>query len=265
VTTLAHLSDVHFGRIRDRAVVDALVEEINGAGVDAVVVSGDLTQRARKRQYRAASEFLARFDAQVLVVPGNHDVYAWWYPAGRLGVPLRRYRRYISRDLTPTVETEDASILGINSAHGWTVKGGRIGRRAQRMMREYFGAEQAEERLHVLVVHHHLTRLVALGKHDVARGARSALKLAASCGVDLVLCGHLHRSAVEAVEVEGKTIVVASAGTATSDRGRSDHAMTNFYNQIHVHSDRFEIEERRFDDTVGAFQIERTTRHARDH
>lgn len=262
MTRLAHLSDVHFGRIRDQAIVDALVDEVNAAQVDAVLVSGDLTQRARRWQYQAAAAFLERFRAPVLVVPGNHDVYAWWYPAGRLGLPLRRYRRYITPDLTPTLDAPGVAILGVNSAHGWTVKGGRIGQRAQRMMQSYFGGED-EGRLRVLVVHHHLKRLVALGEHDVVRGSRKALELASTCKIDLILCGHLHRSTVEVIDAHGHPIVVASAGTATSDRGREEVRTTNLYNQIRVEADSFTIEERRYDDEARCFVAERETTHAR--
>lgn len=259
--TLAHLSDIHFGRIAYPEIVDGLVEEINGGDVDLVVISGDLTQRARPSQYRAAREMIDAFAAPTLVVPGNHDVYAWWRPASRIVSPLRRYRKYITDDLLPTFVQDGVAVLGINSAYGRTVKGGRIGSEARARIRSFFG-EQPEGTFNVLVVHHHLMQIQALGSHDVARKARRTLEQAAQAGVDLVLCGHLHVSHVEPVELEqlDHRLVIVSAGTATSNRGRPPHRATNFYNRIEVEAEAFTIEERRYDPEQHHFVHDNTTR-----
>ena len=279
--SLAHASDIHFGAIDDLRVVEALVADINAAAVDLVCVSGDLTQRARDREFSAARDMLGAFSAPHLVVPGNHDVYQWWNPFKRVFKPLRRYRREISADLAPTFEKghDGASLaaLGINSAHGRTRKGGRISSAMRAAMQAFF-APKPPGTFKVLVLHHHLTRLRALGHHDVSRKATRTLALAQTLGVDLILCGHLHISHVEAfgtgvppdapvpkapdapipgaVETSGsraRRVVIASAGTATSSRGRGKHRLTNFYNRIYVYADRFEIVERRFDTVAGAF------------
>jgi 3',5'-cyclic AMP phosphodiesterase CpdA len=261
---LAHLSDIHFGRIAYPEIVDGLVEEVNSSEVDLVVVSGDLTQRARPSQYRAARAMLDAFDPPTLVVPGNHDVYAWWRPATRVFDPLRRYRKYISDDLLPTFEGEGAAVLGINSAYGRTVKGGRIGSAALARIGSFFG-KQPEDTFKVLVVHHHLMQIQALGSHDVARNAQQTLAQAAAVGVDLILCGHLHVSHIEPVELErlDHRLVIASAGTATSNRGRPPHHATNFYNRIEIRADAFVIEERRYDPEQHGFVKDNTTRCAR--
>ena len=260
---IAHLSDVHFGRIAHPEIVELLVAEINARGVDLVVVSGDLTQRARRGQYQQARAMLDAFTAPTLVVPGNHDVYAYWYPLGRLFLPLRRYRRYITDDLTPTFEHGDVAVLGINSAYGWTIKGGRLRRQELDAIESYFSEVSASFK--VLVVHHHLLQLQELGNHDVMRRAQQALRLASQVGVDLVLCGHLHVSHVEPVELDpaGHRLVIVSAGTATSNRGRGAHRQTNYYNVIDIGEVAFSIEEQRFDPEAGTFVAERTTRFER--
>src|SRR5687768_15888552 len=56
---IAHLSDLHFCRTNP-AVVEALVAELNADPPDLAAVSGDLTMRARRREYRAARAFLDR-------------------------------------------------------------------------------------------------------------------------------------------------------------------------------------------------------------
>ncbi len=257
--TLAHLSDVHFGRIADDRIVGALVDEVNAAGLDLVVISGDLTQRARTREFQAARAMIDAFDAPVLVVPGNHDVRAWWHhPVDRLWRSTRRFRRFIDQDVTPAVEMPGLAAFGLNSAHGWTIKGGRIRSEHVREMEAFFATQPAEA-FRVLVLHHHLLRLDVLGDHDVSRGARLALDAAHRADVDLVLCGHLHRSHVEPVELSGADgrghrVVIASAGTATSNRGRGSNRGVNFYNWVEVAPERFAIRERRFDPVSGRFE-----------
>lgn len=262
--TIAHLSDLHFGRIAYDEIVAILTEEINAAQVDLVAVSGDLTQRARDREFRSAAEMLSGFRAPVIVVPGNHDVYAWWRPVARLFYPLRRYRRYIANDLTPSFEQNGVAVLGINSAHGRTVKGGKIDRDDLEYMRQFF-QEREPETFKVLVLHHHLTKIQALGPHDVARRAQRALEIASDAGVDLILCGHLHISHIEPLEIvpEEHRIVIVSAGTATSSRGRRSNRRTNFYNLVDVAPDHFLIEERRYHPERHQFITDSTTRFER--
>lgn len=270
--TIAHLSDIHFGRISDPRVVDALVHEVNEQGVDLVVASGDLTQRARTREFLDARAMLDRFEAPVLVVPGNHDVRAWWHhPFDRLWRPTKRFRQHITDELRPTFVSDELVAFGLNSAHGWTIKGGRI-READVQAMEAFFESQPPERFRVLVLHHHLLHLEALGDHDVSRGAHRALDAARHAGVDLVLCGHLHVSHVEPVELappsevdpHGRSLVIASAGTATSNRGRGSNRGTNIYNWIEVGPDAFAVRERRFEPEGVSFQEVRTTSFDRD-
>lgn len=269
---LAHLSDVHFGRIAHPGIVDALVEEINAAGLDLVAVSGDVTQRARRREFREARAMLDRFEAPVVVVPGNHDVRAWWHnPFDRVWRSTDRFREMISSERVPHVEARGVAVVGINSAHGLTVKGGLVRPEALAAMEDRF-AVAPPDTFRVLVVHHHLLRLDALGDHDVSRGARRALAAARRARVDLILCGHLHRSHVAPVEVAppgpgdagGHRIVVASAGTATSSRGRGENAGANFYNWVTVEATSFTVTERRFDPDTATFHEERTAQFARD-
>lgn len=258
--TIAHLSDIHFGRIAHEDIVQVLVDGVNAGDVDLVAISGDLTQRARVHEFEAASAMIDRFEAPVLVVPGNHDVYPWWHPIKRLRRPLGRYRTHITPELTPRFKHNGVAVLGVNTAHGRTVKGGRIDADDLEAIRSYFNTVD-EKAFTVLVLHHHLTKIRALGRHDIARYAQQALDAAAESGVDLILCGHLHISHIEPVEIiPGQhRIVVASAGTATSNRGRKSNRATNFYNMIRVEAERFQVEERIYRPDVDRFVAESTT------
>ena len=273
---IAHLSDVHFGRIAHPAVVGALIDDVNAGDAGLVALSGDLTQRARPREFAAARSMIEAFRAPVIVVPGNHDVRAWWHnPVSRVWRSTSRYRRLITEERVPSVAGGPPEVpvvaVGINSAHGLTIKGGRIRSRDLAAMEARFAAAPAEA-FRVLVVHHHLLHLEALGDHDVSRGARHALDAAHRARVDLILCGHLHRSHVARVEIappttgdpDGHRIVVATAGTATSSRGRKENAGANLYNWITVGPDAFTVAERRFDPAAETFHEERTTTFERD-
>jgi 3',5'-cyclic AMP phosphodiesterase CpdA len=262
--TIAHLSDLHFGRIAHEGIVDALIAEVNALDPTLVVLSGDLTQRARHREFEAARDLLDALGPPTLVVPGNHDVYPWWRPVRRLLTPLRRYKRYITDQLAPTFETEDLAVLGLTSAYGATIKGGRIGAGDRQRLQSYFETAPTPS-FRVLVLHHHLTELRSLGPHDVARQARRTLSAAVEQGVQLILCGHLHVSHIEPLKIipGERRVVVASAGTATSNRWRSPTGPTNFYNVVTVAPEAFRIEERRYVPADGRFVRDGVTRFDR--
>ena len=247
--TIAHISDLHFGRIAHPGVVEALVDEINEGSVDLVALSGDLTQRARVSEYEAARAMLDALRPPSLVVAGNHDVYPWWRPIKRLWTPLERYKRYVTDDLAPTVDTDEVAVLGLTSAYGASIKGGRLREADRAVLRDHF-QRVPDDRFKVLVVHHqlHPTAIGPISPHPVARQAQKTLDVTADVGVNLILCGHLHIPAITPLEiVPGEPrIVIASAGTTTSNRYRQPTGPVNFYNVVTVESDVFSVEERRY-------------------
>jgi 3',5'-cyclic AMP phosphodiesterase CpdA len=266
---IAHISDIHFGKISHPGVVGALIDEVNRGDFDVVVISGDITQRARDREFRPARAMLDAMDPPQVVVPGNHDVPPWWRPIDRIFDAGGPFRKYISEERMPRFMQErdglELAVFGLDSSHGLSIAGGRIrAEHVDEMVR--FFAHRGREAFQVLTVHHQLTQLKALGPHDVARGARRTLRRAAAAGVELLLCGHLHMSHVAHIEMdveEGRRIVIASAGTATSSRGRRHHRNVNFYNNICVWHDRFSVEERRYDPDEQRFASVRTSPFAR--
>ncbi len=250
VARIVHISDVHFGRIKDTAIVESLVRQVNLLSPTVVVVSGDLTQRARTKQWKDSVSFLRSFESPSFVIAGNHDVYPWWYPHLRLTVPLRRYRKYVSENLDPHFVDNNLCIVGVNSSHGWTVKAGRFTEEGIKHAGKVFGAE-GDGRFKVLVVHHHLFHPKGIEPYDVAGRGQVLLEKIASEKVDLVLCGHLHESNVESVVVGGTNIVVASAGTATSDRGRGNDRDDNRFFVIDVAESRFTVREKTYREKSG--------------
>jgi len=228
MATIAHLSDVHFGR-HDPQVVDAVEIFLAEKRPDLVVISGDFTQRARVDQYQMACEFVERIEESglpVLAVPGNHDVPLYDI-ARRFARPLSRYKKFIDDDLCPYFENEDLEVLGINTARSLTIKDGSVSHEQMDRIREAF-AGSAHGRTRILVTHHPLFAMPIGDEGELTKVANrntDALAAAADAGVHILLAGHFHRSfsksAREIVENAGPSLVV-QAGTATSTRLRGD-------------------------------------------
>jgi predicted MPP superfamily phosphohydrolase len=188
-----------------------------------VVVCGDLTQRARTRQFREARAFLDTLPKPQFVVPGNHDVPLYNLFA-RFLRPLAGYRRIIAEDLDPSFADEEIAVLGINTARSFTWKDGAVSEaqlaRVQEICRLHGGLTK------VLVTHHPFMALDRL----------------AHCGVDLLLAGHLHATQARpaAVRFAGLSALMVQAGTATSQRTREE---PNAFNLLRVGRGRIEVEQ----------------------
>src|SRR5215216_6107299 len=123
--TILHFSDIHFGGGQAPNWAEAILAEVDAIKPTLVVVSGDLTQRARTAQFREARAFLDRINAPLIVVPGNHDV-PLWNVFNRFMAPLEKYRRWITDKLNPVYEDDALFVMGIDTTRSFTIKGGRI-------------------------------------------------------------------------------------------------------------------------------------------
>jgi 3',5'-cyclic AMP phosphodiesterase CpdA len=201
---------------------------------DLVVISGDLTQRAKPEQFRQARRFVDRIPVPSLVVPGNHDVpmYRVWERAFK---PFGAYRSHFSSELEPVYSDKEMLVIGINTAFNWTIKGGRITSRRLREVGELLAA--APPRLFKVVVpHHDLIPPPNFKRQRVLANARRAIQLFAGAGVDLVLSGHQHQTYIGTSEEfypQGEApIIIVHSGTTTSSRGRGGERRLNTCNRI---------------------------------
>ncbi len=232
MTRILHASDLHFGRHSVPAQVDALEAIVAGGGFDLVVLSGDVSQRTRTREFTQARAFLdrARVHAPVFVVPGNHDT-AWWTAplgVGSVRAMHTRYRRFVSEEIEPTLTLPGVTAVGLNSAQGirpFTLTArfrdlsvvGALRPSQWRRATVAFGAAPAGA-LKVLVFHHNLLRGRLSNRWGLASRA-AGIDAAARTGADLVLCGHDHEDRIEQVNAAGRRFVVSNANTL-SDRVR---------------------------------------------
>ncbi len=234
--TLVHLSDLHFGRV-DEAIVEPLAQTVAGINPEVVVVSGDLTQRARSEQFKEAREFLDALPSPQIIVPGNHDVPLYNIFA-RFLQPLDKYRRFITNDLEPFYSDEEIAVLGVNTARSLTIKDGRINEEQVSKIRERlcpFGDEVTK----IIVTHHPFDVPEGHREDDLVGRAQMAMEALAACGADLLLSGHLHLShtghTAKRYRISGHSALVVQAGTATSTRGRGESNSFNVLRIQHPH------------------------------
>ena len=239
--TLVHLSDLHFGRDVDLEQVRALETLIPTLGADAVVLAGDLTQRARHGELQRALAFVEhlRRSTPTLVIPGNHDVQ-WWrsiLPLGRGRVRWRKYRRYFGEALTPVLDVPGAVLSGALTSYGiafgsltWNLRDlavkGHLPRRETKRLTKLFAAAPPDA-VRVAVLHHNVLR-GALSHRMGLSHWRSAQRRLLATGADVVLCGHDHPEG--AGQIDG-VLPVSTSGTHT---GRTRGGRPSAFNLVHV-------------------------------
>jgi len=235
-----HLSDIHFGSV-DHAIIKPLIQAVRDVNPAVVAVSGDLTQRARSREFAEARAFLDALPQPQIVVPGNHDI-PLHNVLLRFARPLDKYRRYITDDLHPCYEDEEIAVMGVNTARSLTVKGGRINNTQIRWLREKL-CSIGPGLIKIVVTHHPFDLPEGYGRRDLVGRARLAIGALAGCGADIFLAGHLHVShtgnTATRYNFGGRSSLVVQAGTAASTRSRGE---TNSFNVIRVATSSIMIE-----------------------
>jgi 3',5'-cyclic AMP phosphodiesterase CpdA len=235
---LAHITDLHFGA-EDPAVVAGLRADLVAQDVDRILVSGDLTMRARAGQFRAARGLLDSIGRPWTSVPGNHDV-----PLGRVlsraARPLAAYRRFVDVEPQPVLHTGGLQVLGLSTPRRSLWKGGRID--AGQVAR-IGAAFNGPARLRVLMVHHPVFRSAQRPDERIVHGAGPALRAAARAEVDVVLCGHDHVAAQTDLAVAwpglGRHMIGVMSGTACSRRVRARESQS--YTVLELDGDRLRL------------------------
>lgn len=218
MSVLLQISDTHFGT-EQSPVVEALVALAASQRPDLLVLSGDITQRARRAQFDAAGVLVRRLGLPLLAVPGNHDIplFDLWT---RLTRPYARYRAAFGQGLAPVHASDELLVIGVNTTRAWRHKHGEVSAAQVDQVAERLRAA-APRQLRVVVVHQPVAVLREDDRVDLLRGHRLALARWAEAGADLVMGGHIHLPYVLPLGELARPIWAVQAGTAVSSRVRA--------------------------------------------
>ena len=259
--TLVHLSDLHFGRV-DHTLLAPLRELIERIAPDVLVVSGDLTQRARSEQFEEARAYLDSLPGPQIIVPGNHDI-SLYNVFRRFVKPLARYKRYITDNLDPVYIDDEIAVIGVNTARSLTIKDGRVNTEQVDAIRARLATVPTSV-TRIVVAHHPFDLPDHFEERDLVDRAPMAMKAFAESGVDILMGGHMHASHAGSTagryRISEYAALVVQAGTATSTRGRGE---VNSFNVVRVEPEKVEIDRYGWDVVHGHFEVVDTDKFLR--
>ncbi len=219
MTRLFHVSDVHFGAEDPNAIAwfDALVK---AERPDAVVMTGDLTMRARSKQFSAAAAWLQGLGVPVTVEVGNHDL-PYFNPWKRFVTPYHRYE-VVERLAERPLKLDGIAIVPLKTTARvhWRLdwSKGHIAKSALTATLDRIA--KLPPGTTILVACHH--PLIGSG----TRGGDKALAALAGAGVAAVLSGHVHDPFDLQRTIAGQAIRLIGAGTL-SERLRGSRPSFN--------------------------------------
>lgn len=215
-TRLFHISDVHFGT-EDRAALAALEAAIDEDKPDALLCTGDLTQRAKKSEYEAAARWFSDLGIPVVLDPGNHDMpyYNLWE---RFTDPYRRYRTLRKR-VGGVLESDHVVLVPLKTTvraqlrFPWS--DGVVTRAALEKTLEMLEKFSRDERT-VLVTAHHPLLGPNSGSKNPTRGGERAFAEIAAAGAHAVISGHVHVPFDAVRSVRGQEMRTIGTGTLST-------------------------------------------------
>lgn len=258
-TRILHISDLHFGPPFVPGVAEALLQTVPSLAPDAIVVSGDLTQRAKRHQFEEARQFFDRLsDFPMLIIPGNHDVPLWRI-FERLFKPHALYREIISPDLNPILHVGNVALVGLDStAPRRSISNGRLDRHQLEHSEKAF-AGVSDDKVRIIVAHHQF----APGHDRVFNlsmpGTQRAIDSFVEQKVEMILGGHLHRAYIgNSLDFfpghhRDRGVIIVQCGTTTSARGKGRERNENTFNLIEADSQTLKVTHYLYFEEAGRF------------
>lgn len=209
---LFHISDLHFG-LEDRDALAWFRECVRREQPDAVLITGDLTMRARSREFAAACDWIMALDLPVTVEVGNHDL-PYFNPVARFLHPYRRIRRIealVERELdfrnlaVVPLKTTARAQWRFDWSKGWVTR--------KALARTLAAIDALPRGTQVLVTAHHPLVEAGTKGRALTRGGAAALVALADRGVAAVLTGHVHDAFDLIADTPAGPIRMIGAGT----------------------------------------------------
>lgn len=223
---LFHVSDLHFG-MADHAALDWFKERVAAEMPDAVIVTGDLTMRARSAEFEAAARWLEAMPVPVSVEPGNHDL-PYFNPFERFLRPYRRFGR-VQRMVEKPLDLKGVTIVPLRTTAraqwrtNWSW--GVVNRESLRKAVELLAASDPGN-VRIVAAHHPLVDKAGLQSSGKTLRGRAALRALAQAGADAVISGHVHDPFDVEHQIGSCSIRMIGAGTL-SERVRATRPSFN--------------------------------------
>ncbi len=211
------LSDPHFGKEQPH-VMAALTALVKQQQPNRLVLSGDITQRARPAEFHAARRFMDSLQIPFVVIPGNHDIplLDLW---SRLCQPYARHIAAFGAELEPIYCSPDLMLICLNTTRPWRHRKGEISTRQIGHVADLLSSASAGQ-LRIVVVHQPIAVTRPMDAMHLLRGRTHALHAWAKAGADLVMGGHIHLPYVLTIQGLARPMWAVQAGTAISSRLR---------------------------------------------
>lgn len=224
----AHISDLHVGAIAfQEDLLNRAINQINEMGVDATIVTGDITENGYFLEFEKAGHYLDTIESPIMVVPGNHD-------ARHVGdqcfgeIMKNRYG-------TLNLKNKGIEIIGLDSSEP-DLDYGKIGRAQQKWMEKELEKAHEDGLYKIIALHHHIIPVPKTGRErNVLSDAGDILLSLIEGKANLVLSGHKH---MPHIWIMGET-TFATAGTVSSLKLRAKEYAS--YNTIHINDEQIEI------------------------
>jgi 3',5'-cyclic AMP phosphodiesterase CpdA len=222
VTLLMQVSDPHFGT--DRPAVLAALENLwRQHAPDLLLMTGDITQRARVPEFRAARAFVDRLaPAAFLAIPGNHDIplFDVW---SRCAHPYQRFQQHFHGALEGCFQDGEVMVIAINTTRWYRHKNGEVSKaQIEQVARQLRDAGPL--RCKVVAVHQPVAVTRDSDRANLLRGHEAAVRAWAEAGADLVMGGHIHLPFIVPLRERWPSLprpmFAVQAGTAVSTRIR---------------------------------------------
>lgn len=236
---ILHLSDPHFGAV-DHDIAGKFLQQARALGPDLTLLSGDLTMRARRHELAGAKAFVDQLPRPCLLIPGNHDIPLLDHPVERFFSPFKRFRETFGNDLEPEFLAEGVHVVGLNSSRAFGLHAdwseGRLSKtQLAGIVRKF--SDSPGDILRILLLHHPLLELQVEGR-AVVKPLRKLMQAIESARIDLVMCGHFHRSQLHAAGLTQQwKAVISQAPTVCSTRLQGE---PQGFHEFQVEQDRME-------------------------
>lgn len=218
--SLLHISDLHFGRIQPDVLsaLDKFMQDRKDQ-IRLVILTGDLTQRARSHEFKAALDFFSSLPAPLFLVPGNHDVPLYNIFL-RFFRPYGKFMKYMGPLANNYYEDDHFAIYGLWTVNNLAIQTGKLGSKDLKNLEHKF-SQVAPHKIKIITSHHPLLSIEHPRiQHD--------LKRVMNLDPHFMLWGHEHQSQVRFFQQPDVWPLMVASGTSLSSRTRSEVNTFNF-------------------------------------